>query len=95
MYRILIKHNTSSPTTSLWKEYGTTTTVESVSTFTPFETENLDTLKEEINKLDKIYGYENIMAVRPIEYKISLEVEDAGDDDDIILDDDIVTDPTP
>ena len=74
MYNILIKYNESK---SLWQLYGTTIHATSSSeTFTPFETDNLETLKVEIKTLDGKYGHENIKVVKAIEYVVDVAITD-------------------
>lgn len=74
MYNILIKYNDSK---SLWQLYGTTTSAtSSIETFTPFETDDLETLKAEIKTLDGKYGHENIKVVKAIEYVVDVAITD-------------------
>lgn len=74
MYNILIKYNDSK---NLWQLYGTSSsTTSSEETFTPFETDNLETLKAEIKTLDEKYGHENIKVVKDVEYVVDIAITD-------------------
>ena len=74
MYNILIKYNDSK---NLWQLYGTSSsTTSSSETFTPFETDNLETLKAEIKILDEKYGHENIKVVKDVEYVVDVAITD-------------------
>lgn len=52
----------------MWESYGSTTTstTDSKSTFTEFETDDVGVLKTEIEKLDKQYGHENIRVIKDV-----------------------------
>ena len=72
MYNILIKYNDSK---NLWQLYGTTTSAtSSTETFTPFETDDIKTLKTEIKTLDEKYGHENIKVVKAVEYTVDVAI---------------------
>lgn len=74
MYNILIKYNESK---NLWQLYGTTINATSgCETFTPFETDDMGVLKEEVVKLDAMYGHENIMVVKIIDYTVDIVISD-------------------
>ena len=81
MYKILILYK---PEHNLWQQYGTTTTSSvsgGKSTFTEFETDDLEVLKAEILKLDQIYGFSRIMVIKDVTFDINVEiVEDITDD---------------
>lgn len=72
MYKILIKYTTTSSKT-FWYSYEVTDengeTVE-------FATDDFDVLKEEVNKLDSKYGYENLKIINEVEYSITVDVLD-------------------
>lgn len=85
MYKILILYKAEH---NLWQQYGTTTTSSGSggkSTFTEFATNDLDVLKEEILKLDKIYGHENIRPYKDItaNFSVDIDVDDATEDEEI------------
>lgn len=85
MYKILILYKAEH---NLWQQYGTTTTSsisDCKSTFTEFETDDLDVLKEEILKLDKIYGHENIRPYKDItaNFSVDIVVDEANDDEEM------------
>lgn len=75
MYKILIKYNTDH---NLWKQYGTTisstTNSDTITTFQEFQTDDVETLKEEIIKLDKKYGFENIKVYKDVTANYSVEI---------------------
>ena len=74
MYNILIKHNDNE---KLWQLYGTTTCATSnTETFTPFEADNLEKLKEEVIRLDATYGHENIKVVKDVYYTVDVIISD-------------------
>lgn len=74
MYKILIKYS-SKLNKVYWRSH--LTDDESIE----FETDDLEVLKEEIKKLDKIYGHENIRIVNDLTYDviINLNAIDLGD----------------
>ena len=74
MYKILILYKAEH---NLWQQYGTTITSSASggkSTFTEFVTDDLDVLKEEILKLDRIYGHENIRPYHDITANFSVDI---------------------
>ena len=78
MYKIMILYNNKN---HLWKQYGSTTTTTTASgstteAFTEFETDDLEVLKEELIKLDAIYGHENIRPYKDLTTTYTVEVED-------------------
>ena len=81
MYKILIKYNQSRNMNNLWMIHGTVIESKSgsstVQNFVEFETDDLDVLKSEIDKLDKIYGYESIKVIKNIDYSILVSVNDS------------------
>ena len=73
MYKILIKYDNDK--LNLWMPYGSTTTsTTGESTFTEFETDNVETLKNEILKVDKEYGFEKIRIVEDVTVNFSVDV---------------------
>ena len=81
MYKILIKYNQSRNMNNLWMIHGTVIESKSgsstVQNFVEFETDDLDVLKSEIDKLDKIYRYESIKVIKNIDYSILVSVNDS------------------
>ena len=76
MYNILIKYNDSK---KLWQLYGTTTSAtSSEETFVPFETDDLEKLKEEVIRLDATYGHENIKVVKDVYYTVDVIISDSN-----------------
>ena len=74
MYNILIKYNDSK---KLWQLYGTSSsTTSSEETFVPFETDDLEKLKEEVIRLYAMYGDENITVEKAIEYTVDVTILD-------------------
>ena len=75
MYKILIKYNEEH---NLWEQYGTTTSSttdsDTTTTFQEFQTDDVETLKEEIIKLDKKYGFENIKIYKDVTANYSVEI---------------------
>ena len=74
MYKILIKYDNDK--FNLWMPYGTTTTTSTTgkSEFTEFETDNIETLKAEILKVDKEYGHDRIRVVEDKTVNFSVDV---------------------
>ena len=73
MYKILIKYDNDK--LNLWMPYGSTTTsTTGESTFTEFETDNVETLKNEILKVDKEYGFEKIRIVEDVTVTFDVNV---------------------
>lgn len=88
MYKILIQYNADH---NLWQSYGTTSTSSasgSKSTFTEFATDDVEVLKSELLKLDRIYGFENIRPYSDVTANFSVDIvtdnisEDENEDDD-------------
>lgn len=76
MYNILIKYNDSK---KLWQLYGTSSsTTSSEETFVPFETDDLEKLKEEVIRLDATYGHENIKVVKDVYYTVDVMISDSN-----------------
>lgn len=76
MYKILIRYNTEH---NLWQQYGTTTSSsaigsDAVISFTEFETDDVEILKEELIKLDKKYGFENIKVYKDVTANYSVDI---------------------
>lgn len=86
MYKILILYK---PEHNLWKQYGTTTTTSSASgcknVFTEFSTDDVEVLKAEVLKLDRIYGYNQIRVYKDITANFSVEIveDDADEGEDV------------
>lgn len=83
MYKILIKYS-SNIKPNLWEVYGSTVTSASkTTTFTEFDTDDIELLKEELLELDKIYGHENLKVIKEIDtsYSVNVDDENAADDD--------------
>lgn len=72
MYRILVKYNSALKKT-YWHDYEVE---QEDGTVSPFETDDEKILVEEINKLDKQIGFENIRVVNDISYIINTSVAD-------------------
>ena len=70
MYKILIKYVSTSQRV-FWEEYSIT---QEDGTISEFETDDIDLLINEINKLDKIYGYENIRVINDINYAVNFNI---------------------
>lgn len=85
MCKILIRYTPSNQSDrQLWQPYGTYTTISTQSTntssttqteFKDFETDDIEVLQEEIKKLDKQYGYDNIRAIQDLTYDVSVTVD--------------------
>ena len=92
MYKILILYNKEH---NLWQSYGTTSSMSgSKSTFTEFATNDLEVLKAEILKLDRIYGFENIRIIQDItaNYSVDIAVDETSNEEndnseDVVPDD--------
>lgn len=75
MYKILIKY--ASKAKDLWEVYGTSTiSTTGTVTFTEFETDDVEALKEEILTLDQEYGYENIRVIKDVSYVLNVDITD-------------------
>ena len=82
MYKILILYK---PEHNLWQQYGTTATSSASggkSNFTEFSTDNLEVLKEEILKLDRVYGHENLKIIKDVtaNFSVDIIVDDVSED---------------
>lgn len=66
MYKILIKYSSK-----LNKVYWVSHFIDDSN---EFETDDLQILKEEIKKLDKIYGYDNIRIVNDLTYDVLVNI---------------------
>ena len=76
MYKILIRYNAEH---NLWQQYGTntsssTTGSDAVTSFTEFETDDVETLKTELIKLDEKYGFENIKVYKDVTASYSVDI---------------------
>lgn len=79
MYKILIKYpNEKFP--NLWESYGITTTssIGSETSFTEFETDDIEILKTEIAKLDSKYGHDSIRVIKDVSYEVQIAVSDTS-----------------
>lgn len=77
MYKILIKYSNNIKA-NLWELYGNSnTSTIGKTTFIEFETDDIETLKEELLKLDKEYGHENLKIIKEIEVNYTVHVIDA------------------
>ena len=73
MYKILIKYDNDK--LNLWKPHGTTTTsTTGESTFTEFETDDVEVLKAEILNVDKEYGHDKIRVIEDKTVTFSVDV---------------------
>lgn len=84
MYKILILYNADH---NLWKQYGTTATSSvpgGKSTFTEFETDNVEILKTELLKLDRVHGFENIKVYQDVtaNYSVDIVMDEVAKDKD-------------
>lgn len=84
MYKILILYKAEH---NLWQQYGTTATSSASggkSTFTEFATDDLEVLKAEILKLDKIYGHENIKVYKDVtaNFSVNFTMDDMNLDEE-------------
>ena len=70
MYKILIKY-TSANKKIFWQSYNMT---DENGNIVEFETDSIEVLKNELNKLDKIYGNENLRAVVDVTYDITVNM---------------------
>lgn len=70
MYKIFTKY-TSTAKNTFWRSYEVE---QEDGTIDEFETDDLDVLKAEINKLDKEIGYENIRVIDDITYKVMVDI---------------------
>lgn len=83
MYKILIKYDNKIKN-NLWEVYGSSTTSTTGSTTsTEFETNDIEVLKEELIKLDKIVGFENIRVIEDKTVKFSVDI-DADDSQETV-----------
>ena len=82
MYKILIKYP-NEKFSNLWEQYGTNTssTTDSASTFTEFETDDVSVLKAEIEKLDKEYGHKNVRVIKDITVTYTATIAEDVDGD--------------
>lgn len=102
MYRIMIKHTTSSSSVmadKMYEVYGSEVTSKNAtgttSVFTPFETDDVEILKAEVLKLDRVYGHKNIMVCQIVELAYDVEIiSDETDTEKAPTEPDISTDNT-
>lgn len=80
MYKILIQYNKEH---HLWQQYGITTNTKSASgeskSFTEFATNDIEDVKREVLKLDRIYGNENVRAYNDLTMTYCVDI-DLGED---------------
>lgn len=72
MYKIFIKY-TSTFNKIFWQSY---MIEQEDGAFVEFETDNVEVLKEEVNKLDKIHGNENLRIVADVTYTVTIGIPD-------------------
>lgn len=72
MYKILIKYISKSSKTFWYNHEVINENGESIE----FETDNFEILKEEVNKLDKQIGYENLRIINDVTYSITVNIVD-------------------
>ena len=73
MYKILIKYDNDK--LNLWMPYGSTTiSTTGKSEFVEFETDDVETLKNEILKVDKEYGFDRIRIVEDVTVTFDVNV---------------------
>ena len=91
MYKILVNHKifSDSPKAGeIWHSYGitttsTTTTNSSSTEFKEFETDDIDILREEVEKLDKLYGHDYIRIISDVTYDVLVDVKEETDASDL------------
>lgn len=82
MFRIFVKYD-NEKIRDLWREYGTSSsTTGSTSTFTPFETDDIDVLRDEVMRLDSEIGHDSIRVVQDValQYGVTVIEEDAEEE---------------
>lgn len=76
MYKILIQYNKEH---HLWQQYSVTTNTKDVSgeskSFTEFATDDIEEVKKEVLKLDKIYGFSQIMVINDITFDVNIKID--------------------
>ncbi len=76
MYKILIKYNDKN---NLWQSYGTTTTTADATTettsFTEFETDDVNALCAEVKKITSKIGSAEIRVISDIDFNIEVNIE--------------------
>lgn len=72
MYKILIKY-TSTSNKIFWQSYEVT---DNEGNIIEFSTDNFEVLREEMNKLDSKYGFENIRIINDVTYSITVDIID-------------------
>ena len=68
MYKILIKY-TSTASKTFWQSHEV---INEDGESVEFNTDNVDVLKEELDKLAKLYGYEGLRVVTDIAYTVTI-----------------------
>lgn len=73
MYKILIKYNDK----NLWQLYGTSSSTTGIEdSFTPFSSDDIESVKAELATLDAKYDHENIKVIKEIEYTMDVNIAD-------------------
>ena len=82
MFRIFVKYE-NEKIKDLWREYGiSSSTTGSTSTFTPFETDDIEVLRNELIKLDSEIGHDSIRVVQDVALQYGVTVVEKVDDED-------------
>lgn len=83
MYRILIKYDDEH---NLWKVYGTESTTTSASgttsQFAEYGAEDLETLQEELVKLDAKYGHDSLKVIKDLTTTYTVDIKDESEEDE-------------
>lgn len=88
MYKILVNHKVFSESPKageIWHSYGvtttsTTTTKSSSTEFKEFETDDIEVLKAEVEKLHKLYGHDYIRIVHDITSSCIVSIDGSTDE---------------
>lgn len=76
MYKILIQYNNEH---HLWKQYGITTSINCISgeskSFTEFATDDIEEVKKEVLKLDRIYGNEGVKVYKDLTATYHVDID--------------------
>lgn len=91
MYKILVNHKVFSDSPKageIWHSYGvTTTSTTTINTsnteFKEFETDDVEVLKAEVEKLDKLYGHDYIRVINDVTYDVLVDVTETVDSGDL------------
>lgn len=87
MYKILIKYISSSGKDNhMWISHGNSTVTKSagstIETFTEFQTDNMETLKAELDKLHQIFGLSEVRAINELDVSCDITVNEDNNEDD-------------